>query len=178
MSEIDPYAPPRADPQPREKRSRRQRAFDSERRPVALVLLFTIVSLGLYASIWYIRRTPFVNGLKSDKYLPPALPWAMLVVELLVFVAAMAADATGVDVSSPLSLSAGILAIIIRFRIAHMLRSHFARSGMMMGVSGLATFFLGILYLQWVINDAADAVSYLPRKKKRRRKKPALEVAI
>jgi hypothetical protein len=37
-----------------------------------------------------------------------------------------------------------------------MLRSEFARSGRLLPVSSVATFFFGILYLQYLINKGAD----------------------
>jgi hypothetical protein len=179
MSEVDLYAPPRTESAPREKRRARRNPFEAERRSVLLVVLLSVVTFGLYASIWYIRRTPFVNGLKSDKRLEPFLPWALLGTEIVVFVVALVAGAAEVqvDVSRPVSMVAGILAIIIRFRIAHILRSHFARSGIVMSVSGPATFFLGMLYLQWVINNAADRVASMPRSRKKSRKMPEPEFA-
>src|SRR5581483_12495363 len=92
MTELDPYAPPKAesDSQPRErKQTRSARAFSAERRSVALVAFLCVVSFGLYSSIWYIRRTPFVNGLTTDNPFSPSLSWALLVVGILTFVIAL-----------------------------------------------------------------------------------------
>lgn len=168
----NPYAPPRAaEPAP----ARRARAsdFEAERRPVFLLLLFSIVSLGLYSCVWFIRRQRFLDE-HADKPLG-VLPKAYLGVQLLAIAAGIAlayADPTG-KVQNPTTLAAGVVGLILSFRVAGILRGAIAARGLDLGVSSVATFFFGILYLQYTINRIADALAAQPpprRKKKKKRK--------
>ena len=49
---------------------------------------------------------------------------------------------------------AGILQLFLAFRTAHILRSDIARTGRLIGISGMGVFFFGCLYLQHVMNAA------------------------
>jgi hypothetical protein len=74
-----------------------------------------LVTFGLYSSIWYIRRTPFVNGLRSVSKLHPAMPWALFAFELGGFLVIFLPKEYQTTASG---IGALILSLLVRFRIA------------------------------------------------------------
>lgn len=94
----------------------------------------------------------------------------VLVASVLSLVVSLVHDAAPIR---PLfSLAAGIGALIANFRVLHILRSDSARTGRFLDFSTLGTFFLGIHYLQYKINQLAEMPAHVakPRRKKKRKK--------
>ena len=109
MSQLDDlYAPPKARPEVPRKRRSREPEFSSEARSVGLVVLLSIVTLGVYPGIWFIRRQPFIDALDSDQKLGKALAWAPLVTFVVLVVSAVLSLASG---RSPLRASANLAPI-------------------------------------------------------------------
>jgi hypothetical protein len=141
-------------------------------RSVGLVVLLSLITVGIYPAVWYIRRQPFLDALDSDQKMGKTLAWAPLVTFAIVVALGILIpdDAMGGSASRALSGGAGAVTLMTAFRVAHILRSHFARTGRLMNVSGVATFFLGTWYLQHVINVAAATPGRLERKKRKKKK--------
>lgn len=116
------------------------------------MILLSIVTVGVYPAFWYLRRAPFLDSLSSDKKLG-GLQWAYLAMYVIIFVVALVPAAH--EMLRPVQLVASIVNLVVAFRVAHILRSDFARTGRFTGVSGLGVFFFGCLYLQHVMNEAA-----------------------
>jgi hypothetical protein len=151
---VNPYAPPAADVEARPARGRySQSSYAGERRSVLLMILLSVVTLGVYPIIWYLRRAPFLDALSADKKVGP-MPWIAVGLLGAFFVVAAARLPEGVVRFT--QLASGILNLVLAFRVAHILRSDFARSGRIIGVSGAGVFFFGCLYLQHVMNEAAE----------------------
>jgi hypothetical protein len=127
------------------------------------VFFLSLITLGVYPAIWFVRRQKFLDGLHSKQKLA-WLPMANLV-------ALLSAIGIGIVLPQIPTQFVGILTILCAFRVAHILRSDFAQTGRFIDVSTIATFFLGVLYLQWIINKAADTPARIARRKKKRRKK-------
>ena len=165
----NPYAPPKAESA--SGRSTRRSRYEDERRSVVLVLLLSVVTFGVYPAFWYVRRTPFFDRLDSDKRVD-GLQWVTLVLTfaLLAVAAAQAPLRVPEGALRAVQLAAGVANLILAFRVAHMLRSDFARTGRLIRISSLWVFFFGCLYLQYIINQAADTPAY---KRKRKKKPPA-----
>jgi hypothetical protein len=142
----NPYAPPAAEV------AAPSSDYEGERRSVLLMLLLTIVTFGVYPIIWYLRRTPFLDSLTVDKKVGN-LPWYSLSFLVATFGASLA---HAHDLVRLTEVAGGILDLVVAFRVARILRSHFARTGRFIGVSGIGVFFFRTLYLQHVINKAAD----------------------
>jgi hypothetical protein len=164
----NPYAPPKAESA--SGRSTRRSRYEDERRSVGVLLLLSVVTFGIYPAIWYVRRTPFFDRLDSDKRVD-GLQWVTLVLTVALFAVAIAQAPLQVPEGAlrAVQLAAGIANLILAFRVAHMLRSDFARTGRLIRVSSAGVFFFGCLYLQSVINRAADTPAY---KRKRKKKQP------
>jgi hypothetical protein len=132
-------------------------SYTAERRSVLLILVLSIVTLGIYPAFWYLRRARFLDSLSSDQKLG-RMPVFLLIAYGVTFVLGAVVGVTreGDALTRPIDLAVGIFGLVIAFRVAHILRSDFARTGRFIKVSGVWVFFLGPLYLQHVINKAAD----------------------
>jgi hypothetical protein len=154
----NPYAPP-ATEIPSRTAGGDGFSYANERRSVWLLILLVIVTFTIYSPVWYVRRARFFDSLSADKKVGP-LPWIFVVALALNFIAAVA------GASDPIlrvaQLFSGISSLAVAFRMAHILRSDFARTGRQIGVSGAGVFFFGCLYLQHVLNEAADTPARLP----------------
>lgn len=156
--DANPYAPPTATVADLSR-------VPLKRRSVFLMIVFTILTLGFYLPIWFLRRREGLNQLDSPRKLQA---WPFLAV-----IAVMAADVVmnvlvGAEVPvSPalvlvlavLRLGFGINFIVQCFKTKDILQDHLTGpadgSGMFaerVQLSGLMTFFFQSLYLQSIIN--------------------------
>src|SRR5688500_13927461 len=139
-----------------------------KRRRVLVMIVFMIISFGLYYPIWWFRRRAGLNRLNASKKLPL---WPLLLLGTLFalqFGIGLAAGETpleqfigdgGVLLLSLFQLAVGIVMLIQSFRVKDMIEEHAtpdSTSGPMfveqVQLSGLMTFFFSIFYLQWAIN--------------------------
>ncbi|HLK38013.1 MAG TPA: DUF4234 domain-containing protein [Polyangiaceae bacterium] len=127
--------------------------YSSEQRNVLILILLCIVTLGLYPGIWYVRRARFLESLDSDKKLGP-LPWFSLALLAALVLAAIAGVET--EVVRLIEAASGLANLFLAFRVAAVLRSDFARTGRFIGISTAGVFFFGCLYLQHLLNEAAE----------------------
>ena len=157
----NPYAPPAAEPRPSAEQDPSLSSYENERRSVLLLILLSIVTLGVYPIVWYLRRAPFLDSLDADRKVG-ALPWFALTSLVVLFGVAVAQAPQGVVRIA--QLVSGITNLVLAFRVAHILRSDFARTGRIVGISGAGVFFFGCLYLQHVMNEAAGIPARSRRK--------------
>lgn len=169
----NPYAPP-ADvtPEPEEHereggRRRRSRVdFATERRSVVLVLLLWLFTLGVYNTVWLWRRRPFIDSLDTGPReklgRAPEVLGAMWVGMLVLTVLVGSTTFT-----NAYSSAMGIGVLVSCFTVARALRSEIARTGRGIEISNVLVFFFGVVYLQYKLNEIADA----PARRKKRRKK-------
>ena len=157
----NPYAPPKAavaDVAP----------SGLKRRSVLAMIAFTFVTLGFYPVIWFFRRRDGLNALNSSRKLKL---WPLLalvgftVVDFVVAVAEGLSPGTiTTGIASALLIARLALAIIMLvqvFTIKSIIEDHVYTPGDpgmpalfadRVQLSGLATFFLSIFYLQYAIN--------------------------
>ncbi len=161
--EVNPYAPPTA--------------FVADREPdthglkycsLWLMIVFLLISFGLYYLIWFFRRRPRLNRLDSPRKLPM---WPLLLaaaffgVEFVLGLVAgsepvpVVIGAVGSVVLTLVRLVVGITMLIQCFRIRDIIQDHATpprdpdqRFVEQVQLSGLMTFFFSIFYLQWAIN--------------------------
>jgi Domain of unknown function (DUF4234) len=148
----NPYAPPAYDAATNA--AAEATDYRDERRSVLLLVLLCVVTLGIYPPIWYLRRRRFLDSLAADVRLG-ALPWALLVTNAVVVGVLLAKVPEGPKQLA--RIASTITGLIVAFRAAHILRSDCARTGRQLSYSGAGVFFFGCLYLQHLINEAADA---------------------
>jgi hypothetical protein len=152
---LDPYAPPTAALSPAAPGAAAVSDYGGERRSLLLVIALTVGTLGLYPVIWLWRRQPFLDRLDAEAKLGAGAPIALLVLNVASFGLLLADVPESVDRAVNLGLAAALLAL--NFKVAAMLRSDFARTGRMLDVKSVWVFFLGTIYLQHVINKAAES---------------------
>ena len=133
-------------------------SFMPVRLSVWALLGLYVVTCGMMGPAWVIWRKSFFDRLDSPVRLG-ALAWLPLPLMLgglglVVAQATTKGDPSGVRMMSNIG---GIVLLFAFFRVRRILEYHFARNHMGVGaLSGVATFFLGALYLQYKINEAAD----------------------
>lgn len=158
----NPYAPPAAPVADVE-----SPLIGLRRRSVVMAIVLTIVTFGLYYPIWFIRRWRALNQLDSPRKLqvwPSVFHLITLIINLLVgIVSGEAPPAAVIGAEADLTirfatLAGGLLVLWQCFITKDILQDHLAGDGdasmfsARPQLSGLATFFFQILYLQHVIN--------------------------
>jgi hypothetical protein len=161
--ETNPYAPPQAAV------ADVAAPAGLKRRRVITMIVFVFLTLGIYYMVWFFRRRTALNQLNSPRKLQL---WPLLaftgdfVLELGFGLAAgeqTVAAAFGAPVENALTLARlvlGIVMIIQCFFIKDIIEDHIAPAdaGLQpmfverVKLSGLATFFFSIFYLQYAIN--------------------------
>jgi heme/copper-type cytochrome/quinol oxidase subunit 2 len=162
--ERNPYSPPQAhvDDLP-------PASHGLKRRSVLVMIVFIIITFGVYYLVWWFRRRPGLNRLNSPRKL--ALWPLLMVLTLWVIQFALAfvrelnpgepvIGGTGGELFVTLfQLAVGIVMIVQAFKVKDMIEDHAApeeQSGPGFAehvkLSGLMTFFFSIFYLQWAIN--------------------------
>lgn len=161
--ETNPYAPPKAkvgDPE--------ADSHGLKRRSLLVMVVFMIITFGVYYLAWWFRRRPGLNRLNSPRKLevwPLLLLTALFVIQFgLGFAAGInpgqkVIGAGGELVVFLFQLVVGIVMIVQTFRIKDMIEDHAAPEAQSrpmfvehVKLSGLMTFFFSIFYLQWAIN--------------------------
>ncbi len=117
------------------------------------MVVLSVVTLGVYPAVWFLRRRRFVDSLDSTQKLGH-----LAAAPLIATVVSVGVSFAGIPPELDRAVTMGLTAVSVlaAFRVAHILRSDFARTGRFLKVSGAATFFFNALYLQYKINQAAD----------------------
>jgi hypothetical protein len=137
-----------------------------KRRSLSVMIVFFVVTLGLYYPIWFLRRRAALNGLDSPRKLqrwPFLLVLAFFVVQDILAITSDpdAAVGGGSLLFSLVRLAVSLLILVQCFIIKDILEDHLAGPGDTISSSvisdrvrpsGLMTFFFQIFYLQHVIN--------------------------
>lgn len=135
--------------------------------PVILTLFLTLITAGIYYPCWFLTRRCQINKLHSREKLSNGLFILGIVIysiSLLPGILEGIQEANGTtefltiaegldSVDEFLILFVGIIMVIQSFKVKRILRDHFddyLRRNV--SLSGLATFFFGIYYLQYKMN--------------------------
>ena len=157
--EIDPYAPPRAaiaEPTAGDYR-------DFARISTWWVLVLSFITLGLYAPYWLYTRIKTLNGMLSSSPTALSLPIAVCVLSAANlgngFLGGIYPDAIGVKLLSTGVQWASIIAnLVCVFTLRNRLNEDAGAQGdSPYWVGGVATFFFGMLYLNYKLNQRIDA---------------------
>ena len=108
---------------------------------VVLLVVLALITLGIFVPIWFLMRRKYINSLGEEK-LAVAVPIVAIVL-------------LGIDLILPapelvhniLMLAAGIIVLLLAFKVRTILEYHYKTS-----LSGVATVFLTAFYLQHKMN--------------------------
>jgi len=141
-----------------------------KRRSLILMIVFSLVTFGLYYPIWFLRRRAALNRLDSPRKLrlwPFVVSIAWVVLQFVAGALASSAPARQVNAEGTallfnlVQLAVGILMVVQSFFAKDILEDHLAGPGDdvhnrlsddTVKLSGLMTFFFQIFYLQYIIN--------------------------
>jgi len=149
-----------------------------KKKPVIIIFLLSIITLGIYCTLWFVKRSPELNNLKTKTKSHRRLSIFFLILHLL-FVGSVIglyidANIEEVDLSSPnltevpltftilffTALTLGIIETIIfiylSFNTRKILNEALSNKGVKRKVSAFFTFFLNYYYLQYEINRIID----------------------
>jgi len=174
--ELNPYAPPAAvEDAPFVIEAKEGVSYESARQSVVVTIILSIITLGIYTAVWVILRRPFLESLRTRQRLGIELPVISLAATGLQWIMLVVAPRSQLE--TVLSLASSIPMIMACFRAKRMIEEELVAMGRPNRLSGVATFFLSIYYLQWRINQLADVARDAPepaaprRKKKKARRK-------
>jgi hypothetical protein len=161
--ETNPYAPPKS-------HVTDLSSAGLKRRSVIVMIAFSILTLGLYFPIWFLRRRAALNRLDSPRKLqqwPFVLAIVWFVFQFLAGVAAgLSPSEQSLQARAPLlflivRLAVGILIVVQSFFVKDILEDHLAGPDDQaprplfadaVQLSGVMTFLFQIYYLQYAIN--------------------------
>ena len=132
-----------------------------KKTPVVLVILFTLVTFGLYVPIWFLRRRKALNHLAPEDDSVNLVTFGLTGLFAAAFGTGLYQGAS-VEMGSALSpnsllaiqvvdLTSRLFVIVASFRVKMILEGHYPER-----LSALGTFFLSIFYLQYRINRAGQ----------------------
>ncbi len=124
-----------------------------KKTPVLLVLLLIVVTAGIYIPIWFLKRRRALNSLDA----PEKLEKGVFIFVIIAFSTSLLLDLFVLEEGNPagrLINLIGTIAIVFQcFAVRRILDCQFnAVLEQDIYFSGILTFFLGILYLQYMIN--------------------------
>jgi hypothetical protein len=153
-----------------------------KRTSVILVIALSFLTVAIYYPVWFLRRRRALNGLHArDKLNAGVFVVAIVLfsVGLLLMLMSGALEGFGEGLGRRdllavskglegfaqfLNLVAAIALLIQCFKVRRILSEHMqARTGRPVSLSGPATFFLQIFYLQYKINRLLDSGGAGPR---------------
>jgi hypothetical protein len=159
-------------------------ALPLEQVSVLRVVVLSLLTFGLYVPFWYLRRRAAINSLGSPEKLSKGVfifALSLWILDFLVNLIYGALTEAGTsfpasfmrNLSRILELAVGIILLIQAFKVRRILLDHngVQQAGMFSSqigleantsFSGVATFFLGIWYLQYKINEFLEVWSRRP----------------
>jgi hypothetical protein len=163
----NPTATPAWPPTPGGMPSASAQADDIRQFPVQsewLVLLFMLITLGIYAPFWIIRTTRIINRILPENPIPDGMVWLLIPLLIVNLVLAFASGALMVanptlaqllsHISNIYSWAVTIYYWVIIFRVQGLLNKILEQTSPNLGkFNGVGTFFFGPIYLQAAINN-------------------------
>ncbi len=143
------------------------------RTSVPAMILLYLVSLGLYAPLWFLRRREALNRLRSQEKVGSTIFIAVILLLAVSIVLGVAGQSMGGEAASlaeilsrAMGLAAGIAMIVQAFKVRRILEDHINLAlttaspfSIQENLNGVAVFLLGILYRQYKINQFLDIIN-------------------
>jgi hypothetical protein len=128
---------------------------DSElpKTSVLVVIFLTLITIGLYVPVWFLRRRKVLNRLSPARNVNAFIA-GLVALYLGAFVLGITAGVEGAPQGQNLDFWTGvvdiasrILTLVLSFQVKAILEENYPDD-----ISGVGTFFLSIFYLQYKIN--------------------------
>jgi hypothetical protein len=145
--------------------------FNVKSVPVILTIIFSVFTGGIYMRVWFLTRARALNALRAPDVLVPAIFVVCIILDGLSFGVVLASgvfEGLAEELAKPDYLAiaqtldnidrfetivVGIIILVQCFKVKRILQHYVYRQAVDgIGFSGVATFFLGIFYLQYKIN--------------------------
>jgi hypothetical protein len=135
-----------------------------KRTSVILMIFLSVITFGIYIPVWFLRRKEAINNLHSNEKLKSGIFVFMIMMcctgILFEFLSGSLQELGEIDtaqtldgISGGLCLWAGIFMLIKSFTVRRIFTSHYVdHLNGDISLSGIATFFFSIFYLQYKIN--------------------------
>jgi hypothetical protein len=120
---------------------------------------------GLYMPFWYMKRRSFLESIDGSARIGQLQEWyiGLWAVSMICTVVGSVGKSKGFEMLGSLAnLAAAIVVLTMAFRTKALLERYLSRMNLPERLSGLATFFLQIYYLQYRINrlpESSDVAS-------------------
>lgn len=154
LSDDQPYAPPRSS-------GRAPATLELRKTPVVLVIFFTLITLGIYVPIWFLRRRKALNHLAPEDDSVNLVTFGLAGLFAAAFCSGIYQGASAAMGGAPspntdlairmVDLASRLFVIVASFRVKTILEGHYPER-----LSAIGTFFLSIFYLQYRINRAGQ----------------------
>lgn len=134
------------------------------KKNVALLVLLSIVTLGIYPAIWYLKRKPEFDNLGTQKKLGKGLAVFYLALTIVSLIASVVFNffpkfmdnIYSLIGSSVFSLIVLVVYIVLAFNVRGIINQAWAAKGVQRKVSWFFTLIFNFLYLQYEINRTVD----------------------
>ena len=127
-----------------------QEVFEFKKVNILLVILYSVISFGIYLPVWFLKRRDAINKLQSTQKLGKGI-FIFVIIAYAMNIALVLLSAY--TISKWISIVAAIILIVQAFKVRRILNDHFnVYLKKDIKFSGPATFFFNIWYLQYKIN--------------------------
>ncbi|MEX2017180.1 MAG: DUF4234 domain-containing protein [Candidatus Pacearchaeota archaeon] len=143
-----------------------------QKKSVALLVFLSIITLGIYSIMWYIKRAPEINNLNTTKKLTKKIPVTLLILTILQILIAIFIFVLTIISIFTLSLGSflaylvyvlygisaimAILFLVVAFNFHSAINEVLEKKGTKRKLSVVFTIFFNYLYLQYELNRAIE----------------------
>ena len=125
-----------------------------QKKSVFAIIILSIVTLGVYVPVWFLKQRNALNNLNSEKKInwDPYILLIFSIISIILIVPTIIIGGWVNIISDIINWAIAINIILLSFSVRRILKEHYN-----IDISGLATFFLSIWYLQYKINKLPEA---------------------
>jgi len=117
------------------------------------VILFTVVTFGIYPSVWFVKRRPYFNNLVSGNKFGYVIPVGLVIVSIISLVISLLEVATIYALDKFIEIIVIVGLLYQSFKARKIMLEHYNTNlNKDIDIDGIFTLFLGFIYLQYKIN--------------------------
>ena len=164
MHDEAPAHPPVSVPEQALLAAGRNRIHEFTKQSVLLLLLFGVITLGIYLLVWVYRQVKVINRLLPQQAISQPFLYAFTALYIGYYLTGVAELIYGETpelwaIEKPLDLAGNIIFLVMVFKIRNRLNIIVrAQPGGAFWLSALLTFFFNIFYIQYKINRLQERI--------------------